>query len=71
MSIFEKIRKQSGSKKLGDFAVKDGEKVWYHNAPRYLLVITVTVPLPLVAITIVDLQSSMPEKIFPGRSSKL
>ena len=34
-SILEKIRTQSGSKKLGDFAVKHGEKVWYHNAPRY------------------------------------
>jgi type I restriction-modification system DNA methylase subunit len=33
--ILEKIEEQSGSKKLGDFVVRGGEKVWYHNAPRY------------------------------------
>ncbi|MCL4480923.1 MAG: BREX-1 system adenine-specific DNA-methyltransferase PglX [Candidatus Thermoplasmatota archaeon] len=33
--ILEKIKGQSRSKKLGDFVVKGGEKVWYHNAPQY------------------------------------
>ncbi len=33
--ILEKIKRQSESRKLGDFTAKGGEKVWYHNAPRY------------------------------------
>ncbi len=34
-NILEKLRKHSNSKTIGDFIVKGGEKVWYHNAPQY------------------------------------
>ena len=33
--IIEKMKLQSGSKKIGDFLLKNGVKIWYHNAPRY------------------------------------
>ncbi len=33
--ILKKLDNESGGRTINDFIVKEGEKVWYHNAPRY------------------------------------
>ena len=33
--ILNKIAETSHNIRLGDYALKDGERIWYHNAPRY------------------------------------
>lgn len=33
--ILKKLDKKSRSKTIEDFQVQDGERIWYHNAPRY------------------------------------
>lgn len=33
--ILKKLNQKSGGKTIEDFQVQGGEKIWYHNAPRY------------------------------------